>query len=229
MTRHFVRVRALGLGGLWFLLGACEGTNVDGRPSGSAGTFHAADAGAQLSDAGGGDSGVSGSDPNSAASAMNVEPGASAGRGSAENGHGGKRGTNPGAGEGGAGEGGASGAGASESGASGSGTSEGGTSEGGASGHADNGGGAGVREVMIPCEVYEAYSVCRNCHLDPPINGAPMALLTLQDLQFFAGSAYQAVQTGVMPAEGKLTGKERALILAWLADGAQGVPRETCP
>jgi hypothetical protein len=96
-------------------------------------------------------------------------------------------------------------------------------------GHSGNAGGAAPTELMIPCDVRTAYGVCRNCHVDPPVGGAPMPLVTLQDLQTFADSTYQAVLTGTMPAAGSLSVREAALILAWLGAGAQGVPRETCP
>ncbi|MEI9950649.1 MAG: hypothetical protein WDO74_17140 [Pseudomonadota bacterium] len=93
-----------------------------------------------------------------------------------------------------------------------------------------SGGSAGaVSELMIPCDVYAAYRVCRNCHVNPPINGAPMALLTLLDLQMFADMEYQAVSTGVMPAAGTLSAQEAELILGWLAAGARGVPQAPCP
>ncbi len=82
---------------------------------------------------------------------------------------------------------------------------------------------------MIPCDVYAAYRVCRNCHVNPPINGAPMPLLTLLDLQMFADMEYQAVSTGVMPAAGTLSAQEAELILDWLAAGAKGVPQTQCP
>jgi hypothetical protein len=82
---------------------------------------------------------------------------------------------------------------------------------------------------MVPCDVYAAYRVCRNCHVDPPLNGAPMPLLTLLDLQTFADAEYEAVSTGVMPATGSLNPAESTLMLGWLASGANGVPLASCP
>lgn len=202
MTRNVVWRRTFGLVGLWLLLGACGGTSSDGRVDGVAGAWQTP-SGGQGTSAGAGDAGAGADDPIGAASAMNVGLGGSENEPSHGSGHGGNRGHNPG-----------------HAGASGETT---------AGGDAGNDGGAPVDELMIPCDVYAATSVCRNCHLDPPLNDAPMPLLSLQDLQAHADDAYQAVLTGVMPAAGTLSAGETALILAWLEAGAQGVPRETCP
>ena len=223
MIRNAVWLRALGFGGLWLLVGACDGTNSNGTIGGVAGILHTPDAGEPVSFAGAGDSGGSAGDATGAASAMNV--GSSAGSDGPSNqnghGHGGKHS--------GMGKAGASGTDPSNAGTSNAGTSNAGANGGTTGGYTGNGGGAAGSGLMIPCNVYAAYSVCRNCHIDPPIDGAPMPLLTLQDLQSNAGSAYLAIQTGLMPKAGTLAPQDAALILAWLASGAQGVPRETCP
>ena len=36
---------------------------------------------------------------------------------------------------------------------------------------------------MIPCAVNAVYVVCHNCHTDPPSNGAPFPLVTLDQHQ----------------------------------------------
>jgi hypothetical protein len=203
MIRKFVGLRWFGLVGLWFLLGACEGTNADGGVGGTAGTGHPADAGGQGSSAGAGDAGASAGD--GAASAMNVGRGGSDDEPSHGHGHGGNRAQNPGMGRAGA------------------------SGEASAGGDAGSGGAAPVDEFMIPCDVYAATGVCRNCHRDPATHDAPMALLTLEDLQTYADRASRAIQTGVMPAAGELSEQEAALIVAWLEAGAHGVPTETCP
>ena len=108
----------------------------------------------------------------------------------------------------------------------------GGGGSGPSAGSADNGsaGQAGSEErEMVPCDVYAAYAVCRNCHVDPPLNGAPMPLLSLLDLQTFANNEYRVISSGEMPAVGMLSANESTLILDWLSAGAQGVPRTRCP
>ncbi len=82
--------------------------------------------------------------------------------------------------------------------------------------------------MMVPCDVYAAYRVCRRCHTNPP-SVAPMSLITLLDLQTFAAAEYQAVSTGVMPLAASLSAEDAMLILDWLAAGAKGVPQAECP
>ena len=100
----------------------------------------------------------------------------------------------------------------------------------GSAGTAGSTGTAGSASVqMIPCNVYAALSVCRNCHTSPPIGGAPIALMTLADLQENAGSAYSAIATGTMPPGGSLTSSESELLLDWLLADAKGVAQAACP
>jgi len=90
-------------------------------------------------------------------------------------------------------------------------------------------GSGGREELMVPCEVYAAYSVCRNCHTDPPLNNAPMALLTLEDLQAWLNRERNAISNGTMPAQGTLSADDQKRILDWLDAGANGVPKARCP
>jgi len=100
---------------------------------------------------------------------------------------------------------------------------------GGKAGDSSAGSGGAAEELMVPCDVDAAYSVCRNCHVDPPLNGAPMPLLTLLDLQTNADAEIEAVSTGRMPAAGTLTQAEATRMLGWLITGAKGVPQTDCP
>jgi len=208
MTCSFRLARAFYLGGLLSLLAACEDAsagNGGAAEGGVAGTLLAAGAGGRVNSAGTGNGGAiaRGGAASSEAGAIEIGEGGNAGEPHAE---GGKGGAHPVAGAGGSG-------------------ASGGTSNGGSAG----GGGEPVREEMIPCDVYAAYSVCRNCHIDPPIDGAPMPLLTLEDLQIYADATVQAVKTGAMPAAGTLSAREAELILGWLDAGAHGVPEAICP
>lgn len=202
MTCNLARARALSFWGGWLLLGACDGMNTERGLGGVAGSLQTAGTGGETSAASAGEAGAD--EAIGAGSALNVAAGGSVEESHAGSGHGAKGGTHSGTG----------GAGAS-----------GGTPN----GHVGHGGESAASEVMVPCDVYAAYSVCRNCHIDPPVNGAPMPLLTLEDLQAHAGDIYDAVKTGVMPLDGTLSGHETALILNWLKAGAHGVPAEDCP
>ena len=90
---------------------------------------------------------------------------------------------------------------------------------------------------------YAILAVCRRCHQEPPLYGAPFPLLTLDDMHFRSGSGlmryermYGAVATGYMPyleseieppVEPYSEGEKRTLLL-WLEQGAQAVGGRAC-
>jgi hypothetical protein len=76
--------------------------------------------------------------------------------------------------------------------------------------------------------VQAAMSVCRNCHQDPPINGAPVPLLTYDQIHAEADNIFDKVSTGEMPKEGTLSAASKSLILDWVGNGANGVPNPAC-
>jgi len=108
-----------------------------------------------------------------------------------------------------------------------------GSSSGGTGGYATDSAGSGGTptngELMIPCGVYSASSVCRTCHSDPPVGGAPFPLVTLAEVQANTVSEYFAVATGAMPPAGGLSAQDADLLLDWLLNGAKGVPKANCP
>ena len=213
MTRLFKLPLAVSFRGtlLGVFLAACSASPpgiTRGVVAGAAGAVETAGAGGSAHAAGGdnagGDNagaGASAGETSHAAGAPDVESGG--GPGSITAGGGGN-------------------AGATQAGASGA------AASGGKAGESSAGSGGVGEESMVPCDVYAAYSVCRNCHVDPPLHGAPMPLLTLLDLQTFAVAEYQAISTGVMPAAGTLSAEDATLILGWLSSGAQGVTPTDC-
>jgi len=214
MTRNFTLLPTC-FGGLLVLLAlaACsnEASNGGGGSSGGAGV-ETGGAGGRVEAAGAAGDGDGAGD----------SAGAGAG-GAGGAGHPGDAGSagEPAIAGGGSGAGGSSGAPASAG-------SSGMAASGGIAGSGGSAGGGGqAQELMIPCDVYAAFQVCRYCHGRPP-SVAPMPLLTLLDVQTFAGSAYEAVLTGEMPPEGSLPNEDATLILDWLEDGAEGVPKASC-
>lgn len=104
----------------------------------------------------------------------------------------------------------------------------------GASGQAGQAGQAGSSgaSANIPCDVDAVLGArCRNCHGDPPIYGAPMALVTYDQLNAPAVTdpsrkvwelSQQRVHDPIhpMPASGQLDAAELATLDAWFASGA---------
>jgi len=82
---------------------------------------------------------------------------------------------------------------------------------------------------MIPCVVRTAYTVCRNCHRDPPTNGAPFPLVTLGQVQSNVSLQIDDVSAGIMPLGAILPEAEKSAMLDWLNAGAKGVPQASCP
>ncbi|HEY3664520.1 MAG TPA: hypothetical protein VGL19_00925, partial [Polyangiaceae bacterium] len=119
-----------------------------------------------------------------------------------------------------------------------------GSGAGGSAGHAGagnasgaGGSAAGAGPVLyVPASsscaagnVQAAMSVCRNCHTDPPINSAPVPLLSYDEIHAEAGNILDKVSSGEMPAAGTLSTANKGLILDWVGAGAIGVPNPACP
>jgi hypothetical protein len=76
-----------------------------------------------------------------------------------------------------------------------------------------------------------AFSVCRGCHIDG--GAGPFPLVTLADIVPYEDEIVVAIggrgQPATMPKSGSLSNTNKALILAWIAAGAHGVPVASCP
>jgi len=113
----------------------------------------------------------------------------------------------------------------------------GGAASGTAGGTSSAGAGAAPSQTLyVPASancasgnVEAAYTVCRNCHTNPPQNGAPYPLLTLAQLQAYATDEIAQVSSKMMPLTGTLSDSNRTLMLNWLNKGAPGVPDPQCP
>jgi hypothetical protein len=91
----------------------------------------------------------------------------------------------------------------------------------------------------FPCEIEAVLKAkCHTCHVMPPINGAPMSLLTWADTQNLASGsttikiwqqASTYVASGYMPfitsPTGPLSDAEKAILLPGLQDGAPPATR----
>ena len=82
--------------------------------------------------------------------------------------------------------------------------------------------------LMIPCDVNVIYGVCQNCHSNPTLNEAPFPLVTLDDMQATRLAQVGAVSSGAMPKDGALAPGDKTRLLAWLSEGANGVPQASC-
>ena len=82
---------------------------------------------------------------------------------------------------------------------------------------------------MIPCDVNAVYNVCHSCHKNPPINGAPFGLVTLDQVQNNVDLQLNDVSAGVMPLGASLSATQKSTLLDWLMAGAKGVPQAACP
>jgi len=125
----------------------------------------------------------------------------------------------------------------------------------GASGDASDAAGAGGAsgapggELVPWCAAYKIINcVCQQCHQDPPVNRAPLKLITYDDTQGqYLGSVVkktvwqemQKVITSrfmpymgdptVMPPVKPLTDEQQATMLTWLSQGALDTGGQDCP
>lgn len=110
-------------------------------------------------------------------------------------------------------------------------------------------GGAGSSAPVSWCAAYKIVScVCQQCHQSPPVNGAPIPLMTYEDTQApfplatstnrVWQSMERAVASGEMPYIGDadvmppvtpLSDEHRNTLLTWLAEGAHPLGGTTCP
>jgi hypothetical protein len=111
-------------------------------------------------------------------------------------------------------------------------------------------GAAGSRPALVPwCAAYEVINcVCQQCHQNPPLNHAPLPLVTYDDTQGqYKGSAvkktvWQEMQvvlksrfmpfvgdSTVMPPVKPLSDEQQATMLTWLAQGAHDEGGQDCP
>lgn len=90
--------------------------------------------------------------------------------------------------------------------------------------------------ATIPCAPrHVLQTVCQQCHLRPPANGAPFPLERRSDLDVLYGGvairelAVEEVSARRMPLTPITIGEEeRAVLLAWLRAGAPPVPAQSC-
>src|SRR6188768_3636429 len=145
-----------------------------------------------------------------------------------------------------AGGGGSSGAGGSggSAGKAGAGGPSGGGGTGGKAGGGGTSGSAGTAggtQLFTPASASCAagnidtlFAVCRNCHSAPTKNGAPISLVTYEQIKVEAdGIAYQ-LSNDLMPPPPPtytISSGDKSKILAWLGAGAIGVPYSNgiCP
>ncbi|HTA91685.1 MAG TPA: hypothetical protein VK745_19010 [Polyangiaceae bacterium] len=109
---------------------------------------------------------------------------------------------------------------------------------------------ASLSDVPVPwCAAYHIINcVCQQCHQNPPLNGAPIPLMTYADTQApfpFAtskGLVWQTMQTvvatrfmpylgdkTVMPPVLPLSDDDYDTLLSWLAQGAVDLGGQDCP
>ena len=104
----------------------------------------------------------------------------------------------------------------------------GGSSANGGSGGSGNAGGAG----KLPCAVQEILEpYCITCHAKPPINGAPVSLVSFTDAKTYAEVMEMNVDGGQMPPPGApgLSGRQAQTLLDYLAAGTPSAGIVSCP
>lgn len=109
---------------------------------------------------------------------------------------------------------------------------------------------ASLSDVPVPwCAAYHIINcVCQQCHQNPPLNGAPIPLMTYADTQApfplpsSKGLVWQTMQTvvsarfmpymgdkTVMPPVLPLSDDDYDTLLSWLAQGAVDLGGQDCP
>jgi hypothetical protein len=118
----------------------------------------------------------------------------------------------------------------------------------GAGGAADAGAGGAGPELVPWCDAYKIINcVCQQCHQNPPLNNAPLPLVTYDDTQGqYQGSAlklkvWQEMQkviasrfmpymgSDVTPPVKPLTDEQQATMLTWFDQGAVDIGGQDCP
>jgi hypothetical protein len=102
----------------------------------------------------------------------------------------------------------------------------------GAAGAAGAGAFGGARPVNgLPCEVQAVLKArCQPCHQDPPLNGAPMRLLTWSDVYGKADEMYAKLSADEMPPPGApdLSRDQASTLFTYLSLGTPAVGNVTC-
>jgi hypothetical protein len=109
---------------------------------------------------------------------------------------------------------------------------------------------ASLSDVPVPwCAAYRVINcVCQQCHQNPPLNGAPIPLMTYDDTQApfpvatSKGRVWQTMQTvvstrfmpymgdkTVMPVVLPLSDADYDTLLSWLGQGATDLGGQDCP
>jgi hypothetical protein len=103
---------------------------------------------------------------------------------------------------------------------------------GGAAGATGAGGFGGARPVnSLPCEVQAVLKArCQPCHQDPPLNGAPMRLLTWSDVYGKADEMYAKLSADEMPPPGApdLSRDQASTLFTYLSLGTPAAGNVTC-
>lgn len=102
----------------------------------------------------------------------------------------------------------------------------------GSGGSAAAGGSPGGSVKSLPCEVRIVLKErCQICHQDPPLNDAPMPLLTWYDVVAKAGDIQDKLDNDEMPPRGQVDLSERQLstLLTYLALGTPSAGNVSCP
>ena len=110
-------------------------------------------------------------------------------------------------------------------------------------------GAAGASDKVSWCSAYAVINcVCQQCHQKPPLNGAPIPLLTYADTQapfpnktsdkevwkeiqidVASGSMPYTGDKTIMPPVQPLTDDQKNTLLTWLAQGAHDEGGQACP
>ncbi|MEI9939144.1 MAG: hypothetical protein WDO69_18140 [Pseudomonadota bacterium] len=226
-------------------------SSMAGEPATEAGSGGAEEEGGEAGAPAGGTAGTGGiaGTGGTAGSSGSAGKGGTAGSGgtSGSSGSGGSAGKAGGGGTfGTAGTSGAAGSGGSagkagSGGTSGSGGTAGSAGKAGAGGTSGSAGSGGATVLFTPAStsctsvagvgttgnIDTLFSVCRNCHSQPPQNSAPVSLVTYAQIKVEADNITTKLTGNLMPPSGSgytISGPNKAAILAWVGAGAVGVP-----
>jgi cytochrome c5 len=84
----------------------------------------------------------------------------------------------------------------------------------------------------LPCAVQEIMEqYCTTCHAKPPINGAPVSLVSWTDVKTYAEIMEMKIDGGQMPPSGApgLSQNQSQTLLDYLAAGTPSAGNVTCP
>lgn len=130
------------------------------------------------------------------------------------------------------GNGGTSGNGGSGRSGSGSGGAAGSSGNSAESGGAPDGSGGTSPAGTLPCDVRAVLeSRCQTCHRNPPVNLAPMSLLTWEAVHTYADAIQEKLDTDSMPPPGApdLSEAQLSTLLVYVSLGAPSAGNVSCP